>query len=502
MKGMVFNKFLQSFRCIQKSGSYGYPKKIAIALSGGVDSVVLLDMLVKYKELYKKDLEIHAITIDHGLRMQSGEEARRLNRVIMDEMKYPIVHRILKIEAKINSNQMEKHARELRYRLMYNYCSAQNIETIFMGHHLDDQLETFVLRLLSNSTIFGLLGMRPVMPGNLTHRNKIDLVRPLLQIPKSEIYQYAKTGHLEWFEDHTNQDVALTSRNRIRHFLGKNADIRNDLTALHGSLTRILNDSVYSKFRDIATDSQLAAESVFNDRLLTMELKLAISPHKWNNLTSVDFLVLDRWIFNKVWLVSPSKNYLYGFTKFDNKYSVIEPSKNKRIRSLSEDLIDRATFGEQQITLAGCLFRWTKVAREDGSVVVKVNIVREPPHRKESNCNIEVENTAHSFLYDNRVFMNFKAKAANASKFMIVPASRKLLLQSYLSEECLSDVIALVCISSMTLIEKLIQAFDHAHIPILLTYSGHKSKITGFPTIIPFSENTEIHTFPKRPINL
>ncbi|ODQ45150.1 hypothetical protein PICMEDRAFT_73928 [Pichia membranifaciens NRRL Y-2026] len=298
--GTIYDKFVNSLARLSKTG-YRLPSRVALALSGGVDSVVLLNLLVRYKREIRPDLEIHALTVDHGLRAESTHEARRLQQVVLGEMAYPVAHEVLTIRTPISRRQVERHARDLRYGLLYAYCEQRGIRSVFMGHHLDDQLETYVMRLLSNSTLFGLAGIRPLAPGNLHGRHAVDLVRPLLGVTKADIYGHARAQSLTWFEDRTNADAGLTARNQL--------------------------------------DTQL----------MSLTLRIGVRwEHFRAGLGPIDFLAMDRWIFNQVWLISPSRKYLYGYTKFDsnvlydNRLFIIVggSSKGARKAAVATDLQD------------------------------------------------------------------------------------------------------------------------------------------------------------------
>ena len=104
---------------------------------------------------------------------------------------------------------IEMAARELRYAWFEELRQQLNYDYIAVAHHADDQLETFFINLLRGAGIKGLKGMQPVN-GNI--------IRPLLEVSREEIHQYAMEHHLEWREDHTNAET-LYLRNKIRHEL-------------------------------------------------------------------------------------------------------------------------------------------------------------------------------------------------------------------------------------------------------------------------------------------
>ena len=145
-------------------------KKIAIALSGGSDSMALL-LLLK-----TQNIPLHALTVDHHLRPESASEAAQV-AAWCNALGVP--HTTLHWQhEKIESGLPEK-ARDARYALMFDWCREHHIQHLFTAHHLDDQIETMLFRLTRGSGLVGLSGMLP-----LTQRDGIFLHRPLLAFPK------------------------------------------------------------------------------------------------------------------------------------------------------------------------------------------------------------------------------------------------------------------------------------------------------------------------------
>lgn len=428
MNGGVFQKFISSLRRIESTG-YKIPPKIAIALSGGVDSIVLLKLLTKFKENnINKNIEIHAITIDHGLRKESSKEANNLKNLILNINKYPIKHKILKIESKININQIEKHARELRYELMFEYCKKEKIENIFMGHHLDDQLETFLMRLFGNSTLFGLIGIKPITSSNIFGMNKINLIRPLLNISKDEIYNYANENNLKWFEDYTNNDPTLTQRNMIRKYLTNiDKESKNRICELHNKVCYIMEELIYKRMNLLKNgnnDGNILSFNVnVNQKLLSLTINIKIRKEYYENsmMNIIDYIVLDRMIFNEIWLVSPNRNYLYGYTKFDNKHCTLNENKNIS-RSLSEEIMNNLDKKTRNITLSGCLVEWKLIEENENFIQIRIKVYREKEHRYKQiqyNNIMKSDSKEFKFLFDNRVFIKLNSKIPIKEPFHI-----------------------------------------------------------------------------------
>ncbi len=172
------------------------PGKYVVAVSGGVDSMVLLDMLRQ-----QPGLQLTVAHLDHGIREDSGED-RQLVQTEAQRQGLPFVYH----EARLGAGTSEATARAARYKFLHAARQASEGRAIITAHHQDDVLETAILNLIRGSGRKGLTALS----------GRHDLERPLLQVPKWELIQYAKDQGLRWREDSTNQNVDYL-RNYIRH---------------------------------------------------------------------------------------------------------------------------------------------------------------------------------------------------------------------------------------------------------------------------------------------
>jgi len=201
LKEKVENFFTRSFDKL--------PRTIAVAVSGGIDSLALTFILNKF--CLSQKIKLYAITIDHRIRAGSTDEALQLSKILQ---KNKISHKILTIDTKkIPQKNIEAKLREIRYELLYNYCIENKVEHLFFAHHLNDAAENFLIRLFRGSQIDGLSGMLPI-----TEFKKIKLCRPFLDVRKSELEEYLKINRIKHFEDESNKDEKFL-RNKIRKFL-------------------------------------------------------------------------------------------------------------------------------------------------------------------------------------------------------------------------------------------------------------------------------------------
>src|SRR5258706_5426929 len=180
-------------------------KRVCVGLSGGVDSVALLHVLHCLKG--KKKYSLRAVHVPHGLRPYAVESAgfcRRLCR----EWRVPLtIHRVKVTKA---GRGLEAAARDARYEV-FRKAPA---DFVALAHHLDDQAETVLMNLLRGAGLRGASGM----PTRSSLGGK-GLLRPLLEISRENIVAYARAHGLQWIEDESNADEALT-RNFVRRRLG------------------------------------------------------------------------------------------------------------------------------------------------------------------------------------------------------------------------------------------------------------------------------------------
>ena len=207
--------------------------KIAIALSGGVDSIVLFHLLVtEYKDSYKQLVVFH---INHGLREESYEEAEFVEKFVKDfDVKF------YKEELNMSDIERDSHtseemlARELRYQAFNKMAKLEGVTKLLTAHHKNDQVENILMRLLTGRSIDHSLAIcEEIEMAGLT------IYRPLLNSLKAELEEYAKEKNLHYYVDATNFDTDYT-RNNIRHNI---VPLLNDINS--GSFDNLINFANY-----------------------------------------------------------------------------------------------------------------------------------------------------------------------------------------------------------------------------------------------------------------
>ena len=172
------------------------PGRYILAVSGGLDSMVLLDMLRRLP-----GVELYVAHFDHGIRTNSQQD-RKFVQTVAKSHNLSFVYET----DTLGDRASEALARSARYKFLRKVCKKYNAQALVTAHHQDDLLETAIVNMLRGTGRRGL--------GSL--KSTSELIRPLLGTPKTEILAYAQAHHIEWREDSTNNDQTYL-RNYVRH---------------------------------------------------------------------------------------------------------------------------------------------------------------------------------------------------------------------------------------------------------------------------------------------
>lgn len=261
----------------------GANSSLVVAVSGGADSVSLLDACVRLSERGKLPVKIFAAHLNHQLRGEEsdGDEAyvRQLSAELGIEC---LIERIAVADfASAEKRNLEATARRLRYEFLAR--AAENFGTTFVctAHTMDDQAETILMRLLRGTGAEGMRGIRHVSQISETAR----LIRPMLTVTRAEVLAHCARYKLEFRQDSSNLSSELT-RNRIRQ----------ELVPLLQSFNRRSNETLI-RFAELITDDddclrQIAVEALAEARAgNTLDAKLLKKYHP-----SIQRRVLRLWL--------------------------------------------------------------------------------------------------------------------------------------------------------------------------------------------------------------
>ena len=202
----TFIKAFNKFNEIKKN-------TVVVAVSGGIDSMCLLLTLNEWSK--KNNTKLIAVTVDHKLRATSTTEAEYVSKVCSD---FNIEHHILTWNEEKTFEILEAKAREKRYELISNFCKENNIKYLVTAHHMEDQAETFFIRLFRGSGIEGLSSMQ-----EKTNIFDVTIIRPFLNLHKNLLKNFLIENSISWIEDESNADEKFL-RNKIRVFLNSFED--------------------------------------------------------------------------------------------------------------------------------------------------------------------------------------------------------------------------------------------------------------------------------------
>lgn len=175
---------------------------VVLGLSGGVDSVTLLDILLRVAPT--QEMSLRAVHVHHGISPNADAWAEFCTRLCASRGVGLSVERA--DLGPWRSLGLEGGARAARYELLGRHAA----DALLLAHHRDDQSETLLIQLLRGAGVAGLAAMP------IARKGTIKTIRPLLSVPRHEIEAYARSAGLEWVEDESNEDIA-----RPRNFLRK-----------------------------------------------------------------------------------------------------------------------------------------------------------------------------------------------------------------------------------------------------------------------------------------
>lgn len=171
---------------------------LLLAISGGPDSMALLDLAVRWRAARPSGPALFAATVDHGLRPESAAEAEMAGAFAR---KLAVPHTTLPWTGDKPAARLQERARDARYALLRAHAASIGAGVIVTAHHADDQAETVLMRLTRGSSIAGLAGMKP-----LTAREGVALARPLLGVAKGRLVAHCEAAGVPFVRDPSNED--------------------------------------------------------------------------------------------------------------------------------------------------------------------------------------------------------------------------------------------------------------------------------------------------------
>jgi len=233
----------------------GSGEPIAVAVSGGGDSMALVSLLKEWAAAHS--IPLYALTVDHGLRSESSAEALQVGGILSG---WGVPHVTLCWEGEKPHSRIQDVARAARYRLIGEFCRSKNIRYLFLAHHADDQMETFFYRLAKGSGIDGLTGMSLCQE---FEEEGLTFVRPLLGVTHHRLIATCRERQIKWIEDQSNVSQRFV-RGRLR-------GAREVLEQEGLTVPRIL--SAMRRFDRIVKFAEQVSETEYKNNLIEEDAK-------------------------------------------------------------------------------------------------------------------------------------------------------------------------------------------------------------------------------------
>jgi len=200
-------QYIESESLIQKGDH------LLLGISGGVDSIALLHLFHELKNEYQ--LALSVVHINHGLRSKSADKDQQFVSEQCAELGIPFYPRSVDTKARAAAEgwSIEMAARTLRREAFLEVLEQSTASKVVLAHHMNDQAETLLLRIARGTSVKGMGGIKP--KNNI---NGLQLIRPLLNIKRSQLLKYVKKKKLTWREDKSNQELHF-HRNKVRKLI-------------------------------------------------------------------------------------------------------------------------------------------------------------------------------------------------------------------------------------------------------------------------------------------
>jgi tRNA(Ile)-lysidine synthase len=195
---------------LEKQGMLSYGDRVGVAVSGGPDSVALLNVLIIIAPEY--GLELSVLHLNHGIRGEASDNDETFVSEIAKSKGLPLRAKTVSVPAimKKKKGSLEEISREERYKFFEEILREDNLDKIAVGHNLEDQAETVIIKFLRGSGMEGLRGMLPIRDG--------IYIRPLINVARSEIDSFLEKEGIGFVRDESNGSAKFM-RNRIRNEL-------------------------------------------------------------------------------------------------------------------------------------------------------------------------------------------------------------------------------------------------------------------------------------------
>jgi tRNA(Ile)-lysidine synthase len=288
--------------------------KYVVAVSGGPDSLALVALTKAY--MFHRKTKFHYILVDHNIRKDSHQEAQKVKKLL----KKKNINLKIFLNKKIIIKNFQAEARDARYEILTKYCKKNKVKIILTAHNLEDQVETFFIRLSRGSGLRGLSAMKTIRKID----NQISLFRPLLDIKKKHLINISKNTFGTFFKDPSNSNTKYLR-----------TKVRNLKKPLENS--GIKYEQIFRSIQNLSSSRTMLdryLDNTFKDLIQKSKREISINFEKYKNLSKYTKMALINESIKKL-----KKNYY-------------DP-RSKKVDNLIKNL-DKKDF--KKSTLGGCVF--------------------------------------------------------------------------------------------------------------------------------------------------
>ena len=294
---LIFLNFKNKLNTLNKN-------KYVVAVSGGPDSLALVALTKAYT--FFRKTSFYYVLVDHNIRKNSNQEAQKVKKLLKNKN---INLKIFLNQKKIIKN-IQAEARNTRYDILTNYCKKNRVKVLLTAHNLEDQVETFLIRLSRGSGLRGLSAMKPLSRIN----NQVSLFRPLLDIKKRFLVKISKDIFGTYFKDPSNKNQKYL-RTKVRNLKKplENSGIKYEQifrsiqnlslskTTLDRYLNKIFNELIkksgkeilinFNKYKNLSKDTKMSLINVSIKKLKKnyYDLRSKKVDNLINNIEKKDF---------------------------------------------------------------------------------------------------------------------------------------------------------------------------------------------------------------------
>ena len=290
---------------IDKNLSFLTDKKLLIAISGGIDSVVLTQLF------YKLKFSISLAHCNFSLRGKESNKDEQFVKDLGDKLQIPTFTIKFETEkyATENGISTQMAARDLRYAWFEEICKENQIDFIITAHQKDDVIETFLINLTRGTGLDGLTGI-PEINGNI--------VRPMLPFTRNDVLVYATKKKFEWREDSSNSSIKY---------------VRNKIRIKVVPVLKELNPSLLDTFQN-TLENLKGSQQIIKDYIQNVKQKVTTTH---NNELHFNVSELKKLSNPKVYLFELL--YEYGFTEWDDITDLLDAQSGKQVFSKTHRLL-------------------------------------------------------------------------------------------------------------------------------------------------------------------